>query len=192
MERQEQFRFGIEKGKIFQLGFLVKNVDEAMAFYVSTLNIGPFVCNRGFIAAEGCYRGSADSPTLTIAHAFSGSLFIELIEQHTDTPSVYTEFFDKHSYGLHHFGIAIAPEIYTETVDSFYQNGFEDVFTDRAPTGAQIHYIAPRGENAMEKMRISLGAGYLECVEVLESTEEFFTDIKHAASEWDGKTIIRK
>jgi len=186
------FNFGgFSSGQIFQLGYVVPDIDASMRLYAEALRIGPFACSRGFRAPDGWYRGSADMPELTIAHAYSGRLFVEFIRQHDGTPSVYKEFIDKHGYGLHHLGIAVAPEDYDKTLEHFYSLGFENIFTDTLPGGVRIRYIGPKGEAALEKMRNEAGVCYLECVEFLETEEAFFADMIEAAGNWDGKTICR-
>ena len=182
---------GVSSGQIFQLGYIVPDVDAAMRFYAETMKIGPFTCSRGFKAPDGWYRGSADMPELTIAHAHTGRLFIEFIKQHDDTPSVYKEFFDRYGFGLHHMGIAIAPEDYDKAIERYYNLGFENIFTDTLPGGTRIRYIGPKTEAGLEKMRNESGVCYLECVEVLASEEEFFKSMYEASLNWDGKTLLR-
>ena len=187
-----KFSFGgIASGQIFQLGFLVPDVDASMRFYTEAMKVGPFTCNRGFRAPDGWYRGGLDMPELTIAHSHTGGLFIEFIQQHDDTPSVYKEFIDKHGYGLHHLGLAIAPEDYDKTLEHYYGLGFENIFTDNLPSGTRIRYIGPKGEVAMEKLRRESGVCYFECVEITDGEEEMFTSMYNASVNWDGKTLLR-
>ena len=183
---------GVAGGQIFQLGFVVPDVDESMRFYAEALRIGPFTCSRGFRAPDGWYRGGSDMPELTIAHAYSGRLFIEVIQQHDDTPSVYKEFIDRHGYGLHHYGLAIATEDYDETLDHYYSLGFEDIFTDTLPGGVRIRYIGPKSEEGLKNLRNETGVCYYECVEIKETEENFFSGMIDAAQNWDGKTIWRE
>lgn len=182
---------GVTSGQIFQLGIVVPDVDASMRLCAETMHIGPFTCSRGFKAPDGWYRGSSDMPELTIAHAYTGRIFIEFIQQHDDTPSVYKEFIDKYGYGHHHYGLAVAPEDYDSTLEHYYRLGFENVFTDRLPGGTRIRYIGPKGGDALEKLRNELGVCYLECVEVLPSEERLFTGMYEAALNWDGKTLTR-
>ena len=186
------FSFDVASGQIFQLGYIVPDVDASMRFYAETMRIGPFTCNRGFKAPDGWYRGSTDMPQLTIAHAYSGRLFIEFIQQHDDTPSVYKEYIDKFGYGLHHYGIAVAPEDYDETLERFYSLGFENIFTDTLPGNVRIRYIGPKTDAGLEKLRSEAGVGYLECVEVKENQEAMFAGMRDAALNWDGKTLLRQ
>ena len=184
------FSFGGASGQIFQLGFVVPDIDAAMKFYAETLGIGPFSCSRAFKAPDGWYRGSNDMPELTLAHAHNSRLFVELIQQHDDTPSVYKEFTDKHGYGLHHYGLAVAPEEYDKTLERYYSLGFENIFTDNLPSGTRVRYMGPKSEDALEKLRNESGVRYIECVEMFEPEEAFFADIYNAALNWDGKTLF--
>jgi len=182
---------GVVSGQIFQLGVVVPDIDASMRFYAETLRIGPFTCARGFKAPDGWYRGGSDMPELTIAHAYTGRLFIEFIQQHDDVPSVYKEFIDKNGYGLHHLGMALAPDDFDKEIEHYYHLGFENVFTDQLPGGTRIRYIGPKNTDAIEKFRNETGVSYLECVEILDSEEAFFTGIYEAFLNWDGKTLLR-
>ena len=179
----------VNNGQIIQLGIVVPDVDAAMDFYARNLRVGPFTCMRGFRAPDGWYRGGNEMPVLTLAHAYTGRLFVEIIQQHDETPSVYKEFIDKHGYGLHHYGIAIAPEDYDSALEHYYNIGFEDVFTDTFYGGVRIRYLGPKGEAALEKLRNESGAGYIECIDMTEYQEAFFAGMVEASLNWDGKTV---
>ena len=181
---------GIASGQIFQLGFVVPDVDASMRFYAEKFRVGPFSCSRGFKAPDGWYRGKTDMPELTLAQAYNGRLVVELIQQHDDTPSVYKEFIDRCGFGLHHYGIAVATEEYEQTLEHYYAGGFADVFTDNLPGGTRIRYIGPKREEEIEKTRNETGVGYFECVEIRENQENFFSSLIEAARNWDGKTLL--
>ena len=185
-----EFAFGLASGDIFQVGIVVRDIEEAMRFYAENLKVGPFTLSRDFVAPAGSYRGGTVNPRLSLAHGYTGKLFVELIRQNDTIPSVYTEYMDKYGFGVHHFGLAIAPEDYDRVVGAYYAKGFEDVFTDRLPSGARIRYIAPGEPSAMEAMRASTGVAYLECVEVTPGEEQFFAGMRDKALQWNGKTIM--
>jgi len=175
---EKEFKFGIKSPNLFQLGIVVKDIDEAILFMSNTLNLGPFTVMRGFTAPAGSYRGSTKNPVLNMAHVYAGSLFIELIQQLDDTPSVYTEHVEKYGYGLHHFGLAVDPEKYDTVLQSFLDRGYEVVFRDQLPTGARIRYVTPKYPKLKDSMVRSSGAGFLECVEMIPAEEDFFNEMK--------------
>ena len=183
---------GFTSGQVFQLGFIVPDVDASMRFYAETLGVGPFTCSRGFKAPDGWYRGSGDMPELSIAHAYNGHLFIEFIQQHDDTPSVYKEFIDSYGYGLHHMGLAIAPEDYDATLERYYGDGFENIFTDNLPGGVRIRYIGPKTKEGLAELRSKTGVCYYECVELHEGEQVFFKSMADAFANWDGVTLLRE
>ncbi|MCL2121877.1 MAG: VOC family protein [Clostridiales bacterium] len=178
-----------KSGQILQVCFVVPDIDAAMRFYAEVLRIGPFSCARGFRAPDGWYRGSNAMPELTIAQACTGSYFIELIQQHDDTPSVYKEFIDKHGYGIHHYGVAVATEDFDSLREHYFNLGFEDIFTDNLPGGVRIRYMGPKGEEALEKARIESGVSYYECIEIVNRQDNNFSRLYEAYRQWDGKTL---
>jgi len=189
---KKEFSFGgVKSGQIFQMGLVVPDADASMRFYAETMGVGPFTCKRGFKAPDGWYRGKSDMPELTLAMAYSGQVVIEVIQQHDDTPSVYKEFIDKHGYGLHHFGVAVAGEEYDKTLKEYHDIGFEDVFTDTLPSGARIYYISPKADAARTAFRNESGVGYLELVEIIDSEQSFLKSVYDSAANWDGKTVVR-
>jgi len=183
---------GMTSGSVFQFAYVVPDADASMRFYAETLGIGPFSCSYGFRAPDGWYRGSTAMPELTLTQAYTGRLFIELIQQHDDTPSVYKEFIEKHGYGLHHLGIAVATEDFDKTLERYFSLGFENIFTDNLPGGTRVRYIGPNNEEALEKLRNDVGVSYLELVEVLDNEVQLFAGLEKAYHEWDGKTLLMK
>lgn len=80
-------------GAVRQFGFVVTNLDEAIAAWVG-LGVGPWFVTRE-IKMEGClYRGQPAEPVISIALANAGDMQIELIAQHDESPSIYKEFLD--------------------------------------------------------------------------------------------------
>ena len=69
-----------------------------------TLGIGPWFVMRN-VAIRALYRDEPCEITLTLALANSGDLQVELIQQHDDTPSIYTEFLSSGRRGLSPVGL---------------------------------------------------------------------------------------
>ncbi|KRB49110.1 hypothetical protein ASE04_18160 [Rhizobium sp. Root708] len=87
-------------GRRLQLAYVVRNIDDAMAFWTKVLKVGPFVVienSRG--GRIGAVQRGVD---FTIAFAYFGDVQIELIHQSNDAPSSYKEFLDAGREGLHH------------------------------------------------------------------------------------------
>ena len=183
------FSFGGISGQIAQLGIVVADVDAAMKFCAEHLHFGPFTCWRNFKAPDGLYRGRKDMPELTLTQVYTGRFFIEFIQQHDDTPSVYTEFMNKYGYGLHHYGLAVAHEDYDATLEHYFNIGYEVVFSDTLPGDVRIRYLGPKDEAELEKLRNKTGVSYIECIEMTEDNEAFFAGMVELSLNWDGKTV---
>ncbi|MCW1383704.1 VOC family protein [Novosphingobium sp. KCTC 2891] len=90
-------------GATRQVAMVVKDIDTAMAAMTEKMGIGPFFILRDVQPEDYQYRGQAmAAPVLSLAFAFSGDLNIELIQQHDDVPSAYTEYLAARGQGVQH------------------------------------------------------------------------------------------
>jgi hypothetical protein len=95
-------------GPIFQIGYVVRDIEVAMDHWVRVLGVGPFVFKPDVTFAETSYRGTKTNGMMSaVAHAFSGDLDIELIQQVSDTPSIYRDFLDEFGEGMQHLGVLV-------------------------------------------------------------------------------------
>jgi hypothetical protein len=88
-------------GPIRQVGYVARDLDRAMADWLA-LGVGPWFVVREY-TQQVIYRGKASEVTISIALANSGDLQVELIQQHGDTPSIFTEFLGSGREGFHQF-----------------------------------------------------------------------------------------
>jgi Glyoxalase/Bleomycin resistance protein/Dioxygenase superfamily len=87
-------------GRVRQLGFIVPDLEAAMAQWTN-LGVAPWFVIRETRMVDCRYRGELAEPVISIAVANSGDLQIELIQQHDDTRSIYTEFMEATGGGFH-------------------------------------------------------------------------------------------
>ena len=89
-------------GDIRQVGMVVHSIDDAIRRWAA-LGVGPFF-QFAIDVDDFVYRGVPNNigPKLSIACGHSGSLQIELIQQHNDIPSGYTEFLNSGREGTQH------------------------------------------------------------------------------------------
>ena len=73
-----------------QIGILVQDITEAVAYYTKLLNIGPWY-RSNTIKHEAVFRGKPINPDLDIAIAFQGGVEIELIQVKGNEEIVYSE-----------------------------------------------------------------------------------------------------
>jgi methylmalonyl-CoA/ethylmalonyl-CoA epimerase len=75
-------------GPIDQIGYVVTDLDAAVAGRMSGLGIGPWTIFRGS-TLTGQYRGQPADVTIDVALAYQGGVQIELIAQRSSGPSPY-------------------------------------------------------------------------------------------------------
>ena len=77
-------------GPIDQIGYVVDDLDHALAARQAGLGLGPWTVFRGS-TLHGIYRGTAAVVTMDVALAYQGKTQIELIHVRSDTPSPYAD-----------------------------------------------------------------------------------------------------
>jgi methylmalonyl-CoA/ethylmalonyl-CoA epimerase len=97
--------------KVDQIGYVVKDVDEAVRRYYETFGIGGWkIYTYGPPLLTYMTRnGRAFEYKARIALSYFGESRIELI-QNLEGDTVYSEFTRRHGYGVHHLGIYV-PDI---------------------------------------------------------------------------------
>ena len=90
-----------------QIGILVKDIPEAVAYYSKILNIGPWFQSK---TAENqvIYRGEPIGLDLDVALAFQGGMEIELIQVKSGDECVYSDLLRKSGGGIHHLGFIVS------------------------------------------------------------------------------------
>lgn len=91
-------------GPLRQNGYVVADLDAALAHWTDVLGIGPWYVLAPLPVEDFSYRGTPGSIDMSIALCQQGTLQLELIAQHDDTPSVYRDFLELNGGrgGLHH------------------------------------------------------------------------------------------
>lgn len=160
------------KHAVKQLGYVVDDLDAAIAYFSRTYGIGPFVDMGVNPAQSTLVRGeSVDLKTRT-ADAQLGNLQIELIEvvDHS-VPNPYDEL---GRTGLHH--ICIWVDDLDVAVEELQGQGYEIAMDMVSGSGARVVYFDTR----------EVFGHYLE---VNEPMDAFWNGIKALDEHWDGKTV---
>jgi Glyoxalase/Bleomycin resistance protein/Dioxygenase superfamily len=161
-------------GQIAQCGYLVEDLERSLEAYTTSLGIGPWFLRGPFSPEHARYRGEPCPMSITLARAYSGSLMIELIAQHDDVPSIFTEALRERGYGFHHwatFSLAFESDLAGRVA-----RGDEVVFSDLTPNGARIAYLTAAPGLA----------GMLELIELTPTQEQGYRTMMAAAAGWDG------
>lgn len=166
-------------GNIRQIGYVVPDLDAALADWVR-LGVGPWFVIRG-LPQRVTYRGAPCAVTLSLALANSGDLQIELITQHDDTPSVFTEFLAARGPAGGFHQLAYWTEDFDATMAGIEQAGWPVVWSGGEDGGVRFAYAEP-----------PTGAAIVEIMELTEASAGMATFVQQAAAGWDGTDPIRE
>ncbi len=176
-----RFAFGAGEGEVMQLAWVVDDLDRAIDQRVTTLGIGPWFVFDHFELSDLTYRGEPSVLDISLALAFANGQCLELIQQHSDTPSVYRDLLGRGGVGFHHYGIGTRD--YHGTIARYAAKGMELIVDGRvAAVGARAGYVEARRQ---------LGA-FIEIIEVNEPVNDLFRQMMDAAAEWDGLEPVRR
>lgn len=158
-------------GNIRQLGFIVRDLDEAVAQWLAHTSAGPFVVMRGQRFDGWTYLGEPQDQILDIAFAQAGPMMIELIEAQGPWPNVYGDAPPTETCVLHHFGLLVADiEAASAALDAPL------VTTAQIDAASQLRYFDCR-----ERFGVRL-----ELISDTPSVQAFFELSESLARSWDG------
>ena len=142
MSKQEE-SFNSRQRKIYQVGFAVENLEEAMEKWTKYYKIGPWristlsadtipdlVIGKQAVASNVCYR---------MATTMVGNLQFELMEANETTP-IYSDFIRDRGVGIHHIKEQI-PENEMEEELKFYRNEGVQVLYGGHYYNASFYYM---------------------------------------------------
>ena len=166
-------------GPICQNGYVVRDIEAAMCHWSDVLGVGPWFYTAHAPIHDFHYRGQPSAPDVAIALANSGSLQLELIQQHNDAPSLYRDFVAAGHEGLQH--IAYWTEDFAgerqRAIDLGFRIGHEGV-TGRYGPFVYFETTAHPGT-------------ILELSDVGGAKRKLFQHIRAAADGWDGRDPVR-
>ena len=160
-----------------QIGYVVDDLDEALAYWVDVVGVAPFFVYRDFELAECFYEGEPITQVISVAFGQAGPIQVELIEQHGETQSAYL---GRASGNAHH--VAVWTPDYDRDVDTYRERGLGEVQwgTASGKPDERFVYLAPAGPGPM-----------IEVVEVLEPKAKTYRAIADAARTYDGSEPVR-
>lgn len=162
-------------GPIWQLGYVVRDLDAALDHWVSA-GVGPWYVFDPFPIDRFCYRGGPSIvPNAAIALSNSGTTQVELICQRDDAPTMYRDFLATSGEGLQHLGYL--PADYDRALATATAKGWE-IAHEGSASGTRFVYLDHRGH-----------AGTVcELVDLDPRSRSFFEHIASEAAAWDGTT----
>lgn len=94
-------------GTLFQIGYVVPNLDAALAHLNAKLGAPQFMVLREIVVENGWFRGSTAPINHSMAFGYVGDMQFEMIEP-VSGKSTYSEFLERvPAGGVHHLGYSV-------------------------------------------------------------------------------------
>lgn len=158
-------------GNIRQLGFIVRDLDEAVSHWLAHTSAGPFVMMPDQRFDGWTYLGEPQDQILDIAFAQAGPVMIELIQVKGPWPNVYGDAPPTKTCVLHHFGLLVAD---IEAASAALNAPL--VTTAQIDASSELRYFDCREHFGV----------HLELISDTPSVQAFFELSKSLTRSWDG------
>lgn len=166
-------------GPVMQNAFVVPDLDAAIAHWTDVMRVGPFFLFKRVEFAQCWYREQpATDVNMDVAIAYWGDLQIELIQQHNDVPSIFTEFRARGLTGMQHVGVL------TESVDCDIER------LARQGVYPAQHGLTTAGLRFAYMSTDFHPGGMVELIQPPPRGLAFFGKMRTAAQNWDGTTRV--
>jgi methylmalonyl-CoA/ethylmalonyl-CoA epimerase len=112
-------------GQFFHVGYVVPNLDAALAHVNTKLGAPRFMVFREVIVENGWFRGSESPINHSMAFGYVGDVLFEFVE-HVSGKSTYSEFLDRvPDGGVHHLGYSVVD--YEAATADLLERGYRPV-----------------------------------------------------------------
>jgi hypothetical protein len=147
--------------QIFQVAYVVRDLDDAVQHYSRELNIGSWVLFNNIEFGYLRYRGQPSAMKSRVAMGCSGGIMYELIQQVDELPSIYRETIGSRGYGFHHFGKLVTS--LDAAVNDYRRRKFDVAMEVGTDSGVRVAFV--------DTSRIL--PGMMELVEMSEAVMTF-------------------
>lgn len=163
-------------GPIRQHGYLVKDLDTAMKFWLEVLGVGPWFGYRDVVLRNE-ENNSHNDIHLNVGLAYQNGVQIELIHQIDDVPSPYRFFYDGEEQMMQQQIAFFCEDIEKARRDALKLN--------LMPAGK---VVTPTGTQALYFSHPTLGKTVIELLEVEPTLLDGFDFFQQQTQSWDGTT----
>ncbi|MBP1849319.1 VOC family protein [Rhizobium halophytocola] len=166
-------------GEIRQLGYVVDDIEAAMAYWHGTMGVGPWYYNPKVPIEDYTYEGERYDVHNSVALANAGFIQVELIQTRNDAPSMYRDFMAAGHRGLQH--VAYWTQTFDEDLARMEGEGFRVKMNGTVGVNGRFVYFAQEDHPGT----------VIELSEVLGPKGRMFDLIREASKDWDGSDPVR-
>jgi hypothetical protein len=166
-------------GPIMQLSYCPRDYDAALSYWIG-MGAGPFFELHHVQLENIRFRGEPSDIDFSMALGYLGDIQIELIRQHNDVPSMYTEWLAEGREGVQHMCVLV-----------------EDIAEARRRVAAIGGTVLQEGElpgGAGAVIYVDTGGGpgtVMEYLQIGQAGRDGFAMMREAHRNWDGTDPIR-
>jgi len=171
---------GAEFGRVVQYAFHAPEIESAARRWSSSMRAGPFILLDHIGLAASRYRGNAMKFDHSSAYGQCGSMMIELIHQHDDSPSAVRDMFDAKTEGLHH--IAVFVDDLAQSIEQARREGMEIALDAMTNDGVGFVVVDARQRHGV----------MLEVSEPSPALLRFYGYVKRKSENWAGADFLRR
>lgn len=168
-------------GPIVQMGYVVPDLDAALAHWTGVLGVGPFIVTPRIDYAELSFRGRPVRAEVAVALASHRGMQIELIQQTGGDPTMFTEFIARRGGGLHH--TCVLSDDLDADLRAWAARGIGVLMGGRTAAGIPFAYL--------DSDPADMG-GVVEIVRPTPGLRRFFAKLDTLAAGWDGADPVRR
>jgi len=161
-----------------QNAYHVADIDRAIERWHSVTGLGPFLVRRHIQLNNVRYRGQPTNLDISAAFVQSGSVQVELIQQHCNSPSAFRDMFADDQEGFHH--VAVAPSDRPATLEHYQRLGFDIASEFQTVGGGGAAYVDTR----------AIFGHMVEVYEVSERITQLYALVANAATDWDRQQLV--
>jgi hypothetical protein len=169
----------IRLGPLRQVGYVVRDIEQAMLQWVST-GVGPWHYVEKVPVQDFRYKGTPHELQMSVALANSGYLQLELIQQRNDAPSLYLDFLRTAGEGAHH--VAYWTEQFDELSRALLASSYTVGHSGSIGMKGRFEYFVNE----------RCPGTIIELSEMSGFKGEYFKAIAETAAHWDGSDPIRR
>jgi methylmalonyl-CoA/ethylmalonyl-CoA epimerase len=166
-------------GPIMQLSYCPADYDAALAYWIG-MGAGPFFEMAHVRLDNLKFRGQPSAIDFSMALGYLGDIQIELIRQHNDAPSMYTEWRSEGREGVQHMCVLV--------------DDIDEARRRAAAAGGTVvqEGTLPDGQGAVIYVDTGGGPGtVMEYLQIGAAGHAGFAMMRDAHRTWDGSDPIR-
>ena len=164
---------------IRQIAYFVDDIRAAATRMYRTFGAGPFFIIENIELSSATHRGEECLFVHSSAYGQWGDVMLELVQQESDGPSPFRDMYAPGESGLHHMATIVPNQ--RQAYRDYERAGFEIACIAVTKNGTEFAFI-----DAVDKL-----GHFIEVYESAPGLLGFYNVVKSAATDWDGRDLIR-